>query len=142
MVVQGLLLPPQGAGTETRRAIDEPLQKLILSLSKPIRSSVIPRAPSGLRSSGSTEMLQPVPHFLQKGTEAIGKRVVPDTYPCLCAIHAQTSLLCTQLSAFKPITHNATIDTSTCYSFPFFILFCACTTLLLANHFSPDIYPV
>ena len=44
-------------------------RQLILSLSEPIRSSVIPRARPGPRASNRIERLRPVPHYLTKGTK-------------------------------------------------------------------------
>ena len=41
-------------------------RKLILSLSEPIRSSVIPRRRSGTRVADNVERLRPTQHFLQK----------------------------------------------------------------------------
>lgn len=42
---------------------------LVLSLSEPIRSSVVPRRRSGTRVSDSVERLRPTQHFLQKGVK-------------------------------------------------------------------------
>ena len=42
-------------------------RKVILSLSEPIRSSVIPRARPGPRASSNVERLRQVPHYLKKG---------------------------------------------------------------------------
>ena len=44
-------------------------QQLILPLSEPIRSSVIPRARPGPQASNCIERLCPVPHYLMKGTK-------------------------------------------------------------------------
>ena len=44
-------------------------RQLILSLSEPIRSSVIPRARPGPRASNRIERLRPIPHYLTKGTK-------------------------------------------------------------------------
>ena len=86
-------------------------RKLILSLSEPIRSSVTPRACPDLLAAprGFSLYHTSCKRVQRRGTvlcAGTGKGVVPDTYPCTCGVHAQTSLPYAQLAAFKPITHN------------------------------------